>query len=161
VRRAASVAPSPDTASSQPSVSRRRLFQQIGFGALVIAGGALAWDFITSGAASLFGGTANEPPLHLGSVPPRLQPPPTPVYGAWNSVSGQTPEVTSPQDFYYVSKNLASDPVIDAGSWTLQINGLVETPYSLTYDGLRGLPRVQQYHTLECISNEVGGNLMS
>src|SRR5215469_6183905 len=161
LRRAALVAPSPDTPSSQASVSRRRLFQQIGFGALVIAGGALAWDFINSGAASLFGGSANQPPLHLGSVPTRIQPPPTPVYGAWTSVRGQTPEVTSPQDFYYVSKNLASDPVINAGSWTLQINGLVETPYSLTYDDLRGLPQVQQYHTLECISNEVGGNLMS
>jgi DMSO/TMAO reductase YedYZ molybdopterin-dependent catalytic subunit len=161
LRRAALVASSPNTPSSQTALSRRRLFQQIGFGALVIAGGALAWDFITSGAASLLGGSANEPPLHLGPVPSRIQPPPTPVYGAWTSVPGQTPEVTSPQDFYYVSKNLAGDPTIDAGSWSLQINGLVDTPYSLTYDQLRGLPQVQQYHTLECISNEVGGNLMS
>ena len=161
LRRAVLAASNPDAPSSQAALSRRRLFKQIGFGALVIAGGALAWDFITSGAASLFGGTANEPPLNLGSVPTRIQPPPTPVYGTWTSVAGQTPEVTSPQDFYYVSKNLAGDPVIDAGSWNLQINGLVETPYSLTYDDLRGLPQIQQYHTLECISNEVGGNLMS
>jgi DMSO/TMAO reductase YedYZ molybdopterin-dependent catalytic subunit len=69
--------------------------------------------------------------------------------------------VTNTNDFYYVSKNLAADPQIDASSWNLQITGLVERPYSLSYDELRALPQIERYHTLECISNEVGGNLMS
>jgi DMSO/TMAO reductase YedYZ molybdopterin-dependent catalytic subunit len=41
------------------------------------------------------------------------------------------------------------------------VNGLVEAPLSLSYDDLRGRPATEQYQTLECISNEVGGNLMS
>jgi Oxidoreductase molybdopterin binding domain/Mo-co oxidoreductase dimerisation domain len=37
----------------------------------------------------------------------------------------------------------------------------VEQPTNLTYDALRSLPSVAQDQTLECISNEVGGNLIS
>jgi DMSO/TMAO reductase YedYZ molybdopterin-dependent catalytic subunit len=147
--------------AAQAAISRRRLFRQIGFGALVIAGGALAWDFITGGAASLFGlGGPSQPPLKLGTVPKHIAPP-TPNYGPWTNVPGETPEVTSAANFYYVSKNLASDPSINSANWQLQITGLVENPYSLTYDQLRELPQVQQYHTLECISNVVGGDLIS
>ncbi len=160
LRRAGFSASSMSTAASRAAVSRRRLLQEIGFGTLVIAGGALAWDFITGGAASLFGGGTNQPQLHLGSVPAHVEPP-VPSYGPWTPVPGLTPEVTSPQDFYYVSKNLAGDPNIDVSTWRLQIGGLVQNPYSLTFDQLRSLPQIEQYHTLECISNEVGGNLIS
>ncbi|MDR7548290.1 MAG: molybdopterin-dependent oxidoreductase, partial [Armatimonadota bacterium] len=38
---------------------------------------------------------------------------------------------------------------------------LVGRTVKLTYDELRALPAVQQYQTLECISNEVGGDLIS
>jgi DMSO/TMAO reductase YedYZ molybdopterin-dependent catalytic subunit len=149
------------TTQEQAALTRRRLFQQIGLGALVIAGGALAWDFISGGAANLFGGgNPSQPPLKLGTVPKSIEVP-TPNYGPWTPVEGLTPEVTSAADFYYVSKNLAGDPQIDAGTWSLQIGGMVRNPYSLTYDQLQALPQIQQYHTLECISNEVGGNLIS
>jgi DMSO/TMAO reductase YedYZ molybdopterin-dependent catalytic subunit len=147
--------------AAQAALSRRRLLRQIGLGALVIAGGALAWDFITGGAASLFGlGGTSQPPLKLGTVPKHI-PPPVPNYGPWTNVPGETPEVTSAADFYYVSKNLASDPSIDSANWQLQVSGLVKSPYGLTYDQLRALPQVQQYHTLECISNVIGGDLIS
>jgi len=96
----------------------------------------------------------------VGTVPKSVEVP-TPTYGAWTPVAGLTPEVTSPANFYYVSKNLAGDPQIDNGSWRLQIEGMVKNPYTLSYDQLKTLPQIQQYHTLECISNEVGGNLIS
>jgi DMSO/TMAO reductase YedYZ molybdopterin-dependent catalytic subunit len=38
---------------------------------------------------------------------------------------------------------------------------MVDQPTTLTYDSLRAMPSVMQPQTLECISNEVGGNLMS
>ena len=147
--------------ASRARVSRRRLIQEIGFGTLVIAGGALAWDFITGGASSLFGGGTNQPPLKLGKIPAHVEVSPTPTYGPWTTVPGLTPEVTSPQDFYYVSKNLAGDPQINAATWQLQISGLVQKPYTLSFTELQSLPQVQQYHTLECISNVVGGDLIS
>lgn len=150
-------------ADSARGISRRRLLRQIGFGLAVVAGAAVAWDFITSGVGSVLGvASPRRPPLDLSNVgPDRIVPPPQPVYGTWTEVAGLAPEVTAAQDFYYVSKNLAGDPGIDVASWRLAITGRVDRPYSLTYDDLRNLPRVERYHTLECISNEVGGDLIS
>jgi DMSO/TMAO reductase YedYZ molybdopterin-dependent catalytic subunit len=71
-----------------------------------------------------------------------------------------SPEVTPNAEFYLVSKNVV-DPTVKVEEWRLSVGGLVEHPYQLTYDELRSLPAVEQYTTLECISNEVGGNLIS
>ncbi len=77
-------------------------------------------------------------------------------------VTGLPPEVTPTDQFYVVSKNPPGfDPVLDARRWTLEVSGLVGRPLRLTYDELRALPAVEQYQTLECISNEVGGDLIS
>jgi DMSO/TMAO reductase YedYZ molybdopterin-dependent catalytic subunit len=71
------------------------------------------------------------------------------------------PEVTPTDKFYVVSKNpVGLDPKVDATKWQLEIGGLVGTPMKLTYDQIRAMPAVSRYHTLECISNEVGGDLI-
>ncbi|MGH7410518.1 MAG: molybdopterin-dependent oxidoreductase [Candidatus Methylomirabilis sp.] len=75
-------------------------------------------------------------------------------------VAGLSPEVTPNDKFYRISKNLF-DPVVKAEKWSLEIKGMVERPFRLGYDELKALPAVQQYATLECISNEVGGELIS
>jgi hypothetical protein len=41
------------------------------------------------------------------------------------------------------------------------VDGMVEQPLSLTVDDLRAFPAVSQVITLECISNPVGGDLIS
>ena len=76
-------------------------------------------------------------------------------------MDGETSEVTPADEFYYVSKDILDDPRVDTKTWKLEIKGQVAHPYTLTYDQLKSLPRIERYHTLECISNEVGGNLMS
>lgn len=68
--------------------------------------------------------------------------------------------VTPPDQFYVVSKNLV-DPVVDVASWTLTIDGQVTHPLTLSYADVLALPAVETYRTLECISNEVGGDLIS
>ena len=60
-----------------------------------------------------------------------------------------------------VSKNLGGDPNVDGGSWRLKIGGMAGNPVNLTLQDLRALPVTTEYVTLECISNNVGGNLMS
>ncbi len=130
----------------------------------LLGAGIGLWEALTSGLGAVLGagsGRGTQPSLSLGPVPDRIIPPPTPVYGPWTPIAGQTGELTSAADFYYVSKNLASDPSVSVASWKLTISGMVDHPYSLTYEKLRALPQVTQYHTLECISNEVGGTLMS
>jgi DMSO/TMAO reductase YedYZ molybdopterin-dependent catalytic subunit len=79
--------------------------------------------------------------------------------GVFPSIDGLATEVTSISDFYDVSKNV-SDPDVDVRRWQLQIGGLVNSSVSLSYDQIRQLPFVEQYATLECISNQVGGDLI-
>jgi DMSO/TMAO reductase YedYZ molybdopterin-dependent catalytic subunit len=79
--------------------------------------------------------------------------------GVFPNIDGLATEVTSVSDFYEVSKNV-SDPDVDVRKWQLQIGGLVRNTFSLSYDEIRQLPFVEQYCTLECISNQVGGDLI-
>lgn len=76
------------------------------------------------------------------------------------NVAGIPRPFTPADEFYVVSKNFVN-PSVDRDSWRLSVRGLVDEPYELTLEQLRALPPVTQDQTLECISNEVGGNLIS
>jgi len=143
-------------------VNRRRMLRDAGFALLVVAGGVITWEAISGALGSLFGGgLSGAGSLKLGTVPKRIVPAPTPNYAAVAPVAGQTPEVTSAANFYYVSKNFINDPQLNAATWQLRIGGTVDHPYTLSYAELQALPVTERYHTLECISNEIGGDLMS
>jgi DMSO/TMAO reductase YedYZ molybdopterin-dependent catalytic subunit len=151
-------------AATETELSRRRLLGQGAIAAVVVAGGIVAWQFITSGLGASIGlriPSQRPAGLNFANTPKRIDPPPTPQYGDWTPVAGQTSEVTQTSEFYYVSKNIVDDPRVDAKTWKLEIKGQVNHSLALTYAQLRSLPRIERYHTLECISNEVGGNLMS
>ena len=142
------------------SPSRRLFLKRVSIGVAILGVGALAWRFISQG---LTGGRAAGADSLDGPAPPeRLIPPPTPQYGAWKSVKNETAEITSSDEFYYVSKNVYEDPSVNAASWELTVNGEgVEHPFTLSYQDLMHLPSVEQVTTLECISNTIGGSLMS
>jgi DMSO/TMAO reductase YedYZ molybdopterin-dependent catalytic subunit len=76
-------------------------------------------------------------------------------------LSGLSPELTPVANFYIVSKNLGGDPAVDSRGWSLGVVGMVDKPLKLSLADMRGLPSVTEYVTLECISNNVGGQLMS
>jgi len=81
---------------------------------------------------------------------------------AFARFKGLPPEVTSNEQFYVVSKNPPGfDPIVDANKWSLQVDGLVGRPLRFTYADIKAMPSVEQIQTLECISNEVGGDLIS
>ena len=145
--------------SNEPGIgiSRRELFKQ----GIIIAGigllGVGAWRFITEGV-----GSARAPVTQLvKQFKSKIVPPPVPNYGTLQPVRGLSPEVTSNDQFYIVSKNLFSDPTVDAGSWKLTIFGEVEHPFALNYQQMLAQPMKQQYESMMCISNEVGGQYMS
>ena len=73
---------------------------------------------------------------------------------------GPAPEITPIDNFYVVSKNF-TDPTIDSQGWFLNLGGLVDKPLKLSLSDLRALPGNTQFVTMECISNNVGGGLMS
>ena len=79
---------------------------------------------------------------------------------AGSGLRGVSATITPVADFYVVSKNFA-DPSVDAGRWNLKVGGLADRSLSLTLEQLKALPATQQYTTLECISNNVGGPQIS
>lgn len=69
-------------------------------------------------------------------------------------------EVTPTSQFYRVDVNVFP-PNLSSSGWTLPVTGLVSSPLTLNYDRLVAMDAVEQYNTLECVSNEVGGDLIS
>jgi DMSO/TMAO reductase YedYZ molybdopterin-dependent catalytic subunit len=78
-----------------------------------------------------------------------------------SGLSGPSPALTPVQNFYYVSKNIGADPNIDGQAWRLAVGGLADKPLKLSLGELRALPKTTELVTLQCISNDVGGLLMS
>jgi DMSO/TMAO reductase YedYZ molybdopterin-dependent catalytic subunit len=75
--------------------------------------------------------------------------------------TGPAVDPVTPNDrFYVVTKNLV-DPAIRVDGWRLEVTGLVDRPHTYTYEEIRSLPGTDQVQTLECISNGVGGGLIS
>ena len=79
--------------------------------------------------------------------------------GRFPNIDNLALEVTPNEDFYQVSKN-AFDPQVEPRGWRLSVTGLVENSLELTWDDLHQMPFVEQYATLACISNQVGGDLI-
>jgi len=77
-----------------------------------------------------------------------------------SGLTGPVPELTPVSHFYRVSKNF-QDPTVSASGWSLKVGGQVGRPLQLGYHDLQAIPATTQYVTLECISNDVGGDLMS
>ena len=75
-------------------------------------------------------------------------------------VDGIAPWLTPNSDFYRIDTTL-SPPLLKPDDWELRIHGMVERELTLTYDDLvdRGLR--ESWITLCCVSNEVGGDLIS
>ena len=75
------------------------------------------------------------------------------------SVPGISPLVVPNDDFYRIDTALLV-PQVDVGTWQLDLAGMVDHPFSLTYDELLAMPLFEQYVTIACVSNRVGGNLV-
>lgn len=76
-----------------------------------------------------------------------------------STTPGLTPIVVPNDEFYRIDTSLLV-PSLDTATWKLRIHGLVDRETVLTWDELVGLPMFEQYVTIACVSNEVGGNLV-
>ena len=68
--------------------------------------------------------------------------------------------VSSPADFYRIDTSL-SVPQISRSDWKLRIHGMVDRGNHYTLADLADLEVVRRPITLTCVSNPVGGNLIS
>jgi DMSO/TMAO reductase YedYZ molybdopterin-dependent catalytic subunit len=75
------------------------------------------------------------------------------------AVSGLSPYITPNKDFYRIDTALAV-PQVDVSDWKLEIVGMVDNPVTFTYDELVKMADFEETVTLQCVSNEVGGNLV-
>ncbi|MEJ7641624.1 MAG: molybdopterin-dependent oxidoreductase [Candidatus Nitrosocosmicus sp.] len=92
------------------------------------------------------------PQLKSRTIPPGFEGPKmTPLLDA---------EVTPTYLFYRIDKNTIV-PVVDAKQWVLTVKGLVNTPLNINYDEIKSMDSVEQFATLTCISNKIGGDLVS
>ncbi|MGD9531073.1 molybdopterin-dependent oxidoreductase [Pseudonocardia sp.] len=68
--------------------------------------------------------------------------------------------LTSNRDFYRIDVALRV-PALRADDWTLRVHGMVDNPFTLTFGDLLARPLVERTVTMTCVSNPVGGNLVS
>ncbi len=129
------VQPSPIRDLSSTAISRRRFLT--GAGALA---GAASLGYLGMRAI-----VASPPPLSLPARGPEV---------------GRLPsEITPTSEFYVVSKDLFGPPQIAVGSWRLVVRG--EREVGVSYPELTAMAAMEQVQALECISNPVGGTLIS
>ena len=74
-------------------------------------------------------------------------------------VAGASPYITPTADFYRIDTALRI-PVVDADTWSLKITGMVENELTITYADLLKRDLVEVPITIQCVSNEVGGDLI-
>lgn len=93
-------------------------------------------------------------------------PPPSevvPPLAAGMDLAPSTPGLTTiviPNDRFYRIDTALLTPSVDVAQWSLRIHGLVDRETTLTWDELLALPMFEQYVTIACVSNEVGGRLV-
>lgn len=157
----------PAAAAEVPAVEvidRRTLLVRLGSvsATLTVTGAVLGLALGRQGQGRAAGAaeTAGASPLQPPEEPPVSFPE---RQGAVMPAPGTRPEYTPLPEFYRIDIDLAP-PVIDGAQWRLPITGLVDNPQTLRledfYDGSLGEPQ-HLFITLSCISNEIGGDLIS
>jgi len=128
--------------------------------ALLIRGGALA---VAAGVGTVAGRMLLEgqrtTPTATAATFPDPKTPATLPSGADLGIQGETP-IVMPNDQFYRIDTAVITPNVNVATWTLKVTGMVDTPVTLTYDQLVQLPIVEEYVTIACVSNVVGGNLV-
>jgi DMSO/TMAO reductase YedYZ molybdopterin-dependent catalytic subunit len=137
-----------------PAPQRRRVLMTGAGIAALVAIGALPLSRVLAGAGQQIGGVAQSArKLAQRATIPAGD-------AAIDALAGTTPRITANEDHYTVDTTLVK-PRVDIESWKLEITGNVERPFNLTYDELLDLEAIEQVRTLECISNPIGGELIS
>ncbi|MCZ2403588.1 molybdopterin-dependent oxidoreductase [Paenarthrobacter sp. Z7-10] len=79
--------------------------------------------------------------------------------GAEIKLDGMEPLVTPNADFYRIDTALVV-PNVNPTSWKLTVTGMVDHEVEIDLATLLAKPMMEQYVTIACVSNEVGGDLI-
>jgi DMSO/TMAO reductase YedYZ molybdopterin-dependent catalytic subunit len=147
----AGASPAPRIASMPDWDRRRFLIASAG-----TIGGAMA---ATAVGRSLLDARQGDDVVTVSRLPAALEPVPPLDAGHELAVAGITPLVVPSDTFYRIDTALVV-PRVDVDSWRLEVRGRVDRPISMTYDELTQMPLFEQYVTIACVSNAVGGHLV-
>jgi DMSO/TMAO reductase YedYZ molybdopterin-dependent catalytic subunit len=135
-----------------PDAGRRRLvvFGLLGFGVVSGVAGAVITRLLHSVAADRNSFTLPRPRTSAPPIPADVQP----------SGVALPSFITSSADFYRVDTAL-SVPQLSHGDWRLRIHGMVDRAATYSFGDLADFDVVEMATTLTCVSNPVGGKLIS
>jgi DMSO/TMAO reductase YedYZ molybdopterin-dependent catalytic subunit len=136
----------------EPDAGRRGLvvFGVLGFGVASAVAGAVITRLVHSVAADRNGFALPRPRTPVPPIPADVQP---------NGVALPS-FVTASADFYRVDTAL-SVPQLSHGDWRLRIHGMVDREATYGFGDLARFDVVEAVTTLTCVSNPVGGKLIS
>ena len=144
--------PEDEADHDEPDVGRRKLvlFGLLGFGVVSGVAGAVITRLVHSVAGDRNSFTLPRPRTSAPPIPADVQP---------NGVALPS-FVTASADFYRVDTAL-SVPQLSHGDWRLRIHGMVDREITYSFDDLADFDVVEMVTTLTCVSNPVGGELIS
>ena len=136
----------------EPDAGRRRLivFGLLGFGVVSGVVGAVITRLVHSVAAERNTFALPRPRTSAPPIPPEVQPKGVALPSF----------VTASAEFYRVDTALIV-PQLSHGDWRLHIHGMVDREATYSFDDLARFDLVETVTTLTCVSNPVGGKLIS
>jgi len=150
-------------------------------GFLLLSGGAVVAGLAAAGVGRLLGGKTAQ----IAATPKKLNLPEAPAgkgeqeevqKGTDKAVTHETlppppadasidvpgmPKLITPASSFYLIDTALTSPRIDANTWKLSVKGTVDNPVEFSYKELLGMPTREADITLSCVSNTVGGGLVS
>lgn len=142
--------PAPD---SPADPGRRSSLTAVGFLGIGVVSGALGAVLSRTVHSVANDRTAFTPPAPVSTIP---APPPS-VQPAGVALPSY---VTTAEDFYRIDTAL-SVPQLSRTDWKLTIHGMVDHEITYRFDDLAKFELVEKMVTLTCVSNPVGGDLIS
>ena len=141
--------PNPDDRGASRGPARRRFLTTSGVAVVTAAAGALVGrELITRHNVSAARAALRFPK-------PAVAAPPLPP-GANLNIPGLSSFITPNGSFYRVDTALLL-PQVDPATWQLRIHGMVQREVRITFDQLLRRPLIEDYITLTCVSDPVGG----
>ena len=141
--------PNPDDSGPSGRPARRRFLTTSGVAVATAAAGALVGrELITRHNVSAARAALRFPK-------PAVAAPPLPP-GSDLNIPGLSSFITPNGTFYRVDTAILL-PEVDPATWQLRIHGMVQREVTLTFDQLLRRPLIEDYITLTCVSDPVGG----
>jgi DMSO/TMAO reductase YedYZ molybdopterin-dependent catalytic subunit len=137
-----------------PALPDRRKF-------LLVSAAAAGVSLVTYAGGSWLATTRNVSAIQaaLKLPPPAIKAPPIPA-GANLNIPGLSSFITPNSNFYRVDTALVVPEILPA-HWQLRVHGMVERELVLSFNDLIKRPLIEDYITLCCVSNPVGGPYIS